>query len=53
MENLLSLLNDYTLNNADNVTKAMAEDLRKRRIEKNLTLEQVAEISEVTLGNVF
>ena len=52
MENLLSLLNDYTLNNADDVTKAMAEDFRKRRIEKNLTREQVAEISEVTLGNI-
>ena len=41
MENLLSLLNDYTLNNADDVTKAMAEDFRKRRIEN---FEQITTI---------
>lgn len=42
MDNILSLLNNYTLDNADDIAKALADDFRKRRIEKNLTREQVA-----------
>ncbi len=40
MDNILSVLNNYTLDNADDIAKALAEDFRKRRIEKNLTREQ-------------
>lgn len=52
MNNILSVLNDYTLDNADDIAKALAEDFRKRRIEKNLTREQVAEKSGVALSNL-
>ncbi len=52
MNNILSVLNNYTLDNADDIAKALAEDFRKRRIEKNLTREQVAEKSGVALSNL-
>ena len=38
--------------NADNIAKSVAYDFRKRRIEKNLTREQVAEKSGVSLSNI-
>lgn len=52
MNNILSVLENYTLNNADDIAKAMADDFRKRRIEKNLTREQVAEKSGVAVSNI-
>ncbi len=52
MDNILSLLDNYTLDNVDDIAKIIAEDFRKRRIEKNLTREQVAEKSGVALGNI-
>ena len=52
MNNILSVLENYTLDNADNIAKAMADDFRKRRIEKNLTREQVAEKSNVAVSNI-
>ena len=52
MDNILSVLNNYTLDNADDIAKALADDFRKRRIEKNLTREQVAEKSDVALSNL-
>ena len=45
MNNILSLLDNFTLDNADDIAKSLANDFRKRRIEKNLTREQVAEKS--------
>ena len=50
--NILSILDDYTLDNADDIAKWMADDFRKRRIEKNLTREQVAEQSGVAVSNI-
>lgn len=41
--NILSILDSYTLNNSDDIAKEIADAFRKRRIEKNLTREQVAE----------
>ena len=52
MNNILSLLESYTLDNADDIAKALAEDFRKRRVEKNLTREQVAEKSGVAVSNI-
>lgn len=40
------------LDNADDIAKAIAGDFRQRRIEKNLTREQVAEQSGVALSNI-
>ena len=36
MNNILSLLENYTLDTVDDIAKGIAEDFRKRRIEKNL-----------------
>ena len=52
MNNILSVLENYTLENADDIAKAMADDFRKRRIEKNLTREQVTEKSGVAVSNI-
>jgi transcriptional regulator with XRE-family HTH domain len=42
----------YTLNNPDDITKEIAADFRKRRIEKNLTRNQLAESSGVAVSNI-
>ena len=42
MNNILSLLDNYTFDNADDIARMLADDFRKRRIEKNMTREQVA-----------
>lgn len=52
MSNILSVLENYTLDNADDIAKVMADDFRKRRIEKNLTREHVAEKSGVAVSNI-
>lgn len=52
MNNILSLLENYTFDNADDIARALAEDFRKRRVEKNLTREQVAEKSGVAVSNI-
>ena len=53
MNNILSLLDNFTLDNADDIAKSLADDFRKRRIEKNLTREQVAEKSGVAVKNLI
>ena len=52
MNDILSLLDNYTLENADDIAKTLANDFRKRRIEKNLTREQIAEKSDVAISNL-
>lgn len=52
MNNILSVLENFMLDNADDIAKAMANDFRKRRIEKNLTREQVAEKANVAVSNI-
>ena len=50
--NILSVLDSYTLNNPDDIAREIADTFRKRRIEKNLTREQVAEQSGVAVSNI-
>ena len=50
--NILSVLDNYTLNDPDDIAREIADDFRKRRIEKNLTREQVAEQSGVAVSNI-
>ena len=50
--NILSLLEDYTHNNAEDVALQMAADFKKRRIEKNMTRKVVAERSGVAISNI-
>ncbi|MCQ2290028.1 MAG: helix-turn-helix domain-containing protein [Muribaculaceae bacterium] len=52
MNNILSLLENYTLDNINDIAMSMADDFRKRRIEKNLTRKQVAEMSGVAVANI-
>lgn len=52
MSNILSVLENYTLDNTDDIIRAIANDFHKRRIEKNLTREQVAEKSGVAVRNI-
>jgi len=52
MNNILSELDKFIYTNSEDVAKSMAEDFRKRRIEKNLTREQIAEKSGVAVSNI-
>ena len=52
MNNILSVLENYTLNSTDDIAMKLANDFRARRIEKNLTREQVAERSGVAVSNL-
>lgn len=50
--NILSVLDNYTLESADDIALKLAQDFRNRRIEKNLTREQVAEQAQVAVSNI-
>lgn len=50
--NMLAILDDYLHDNPDEIAREMANDFRRRRIEKNLTREDVAERSGVALSNI-
>jgi transcriptional regulator with XRE-family HTH domain len=50
--NILSLLEGYTLDNQDDIAKGIADDFRRRRIEKNITRDQLAERSGVAVSNI-
>lgn len=52
MNNILSQLEGFSLENEEEIAKAIASDFRMRRIEKNLTREQVAEMSGVAVSNI-
>lgn len=51
-DNMLSVLESYLHNNPDEIAMEMACDFRKRRIEKNLTREEVAGRSGVAVSNI-
>ncbi len=53
MNNILSVLDNYTIDNVDDIAKKLAMDFRARRIEKNMTREQVAEKSGVAVSNII
>ena len=49
--NILAILDNYLHDNPDEIAKEMANDFRKRRIEKNMTRE-VADKSGVAVSNI-
>jgi transcriptional regulator with XRE-family HTH domain len=49
---MLSVLDNYTLETVDDIALKLAEDFRHRRIEKNLTREEVARSADVALSNL-
>ena len=51
-DNILSLLDNYTLDNGEDIAREVADNFRKRRIEKNLTRDQVAEMAGVAVSNI-
>lgn len=50
--NMLSVLDNYMLETTDDIALKLAEDFRHRRIEKNLTREQIAECAEISVSNI-
>jgi transcriptional regulator with XRE-family HTH domain len=51
--NILSLLDAYLLdNNPNEIAKSIAADFRRRRIEKNITREDMATKSGVAVSNI-
>lgn len=51
--NILSFLDVYMSNNADDIAKQLASDFRHRRVEKGFTREQLAEHSGVAVSNII
>ena len=51
-DNMLSVLDGFALPDADDVARKMADDFRKRRVERGLTRESVAGKSGVALANI-
>lgn len=49
---ILSLLDSFTLDNANDITRQVAENFRKRRVEKNITRQRISELSGVPLSTV-
>ena len=49
---MLAILDNYLHDNPDEIAKEIAAEFRRRRIEKNLTREQVAEKSGVAVSNI-
>ena len=49
--NILSVLDNYTFETVDDIALKLAEDFRRRRIEKNLTREEVAQLADVALSS--
>lgn len=50
--NILSVLDGFMLGDSDNVGKEIAENFRRRRIEKNQTREQIAAKAGIAVSNV-
>ena len=50
--NMLSVLEGFVLDNSDDILIQVAEDFRKRRVEKNITRQRIAEMSGVPLATV-
>jgi transcriptional regulator with XRE-family HTH domain len=51
-DNMLSVLDSLTTESVDEITLKLAADFRKRRIEKNLTREQVAQKAGIAVSNI-
>lgn len=51
-DNILSVLDGFTLDNADDIVRQIADDFRKRRVEKNVTRKRISELSGVPLSTV-
>lgn len=50
--NILALLENFTLDNSEDIMLQVAENFRKRRVEKNITRQHIAEKSGVPISTV-
>lgn len=50
--NILALLDGFTLDNAGDIAMQVADNFRKRRVEKNITRKRISELSGVPLSTV-
>lgn len=50
--NFLALLEGFTLDNAEDISREVAENFRKRRVEKNITRQRISQLSGVPLSTV-
>ena len=50
--NMLSVLDNFTLDNSEDIAMQVAESFRKRRVEKNITRQRIAQLSGVPLSTV-
>ncbi|WP_251620583.1 helix-turn-helix domain-containing protein [Odoribacter lunatus] len=50
--NILSVLDNFTLDNPDDIARLVAKNFRKRRVEKNITRQRIAELSGVPLSTL-
>ncbi len=50
--NILSVLDGFTLDNTDDIAVQVAESFRKRRVEKNISRQRIAEVSGVPISTV-
>ncbi len=51
-DNILSVLDSFTLDNAEDIMIQVAGNFRKRRVEKNITRQRMAELSGVPLSTL-
>ncbi|MDE6278474.1 MAG: helix-turn-helix domain-containing protein [Paramuribaculum sp.] len=49
---MLSVLDNFTLDNSEDIAMQVAESFRKRRVEKNITRQRIAQLSGVPLSTV-
>lgn len=49
---ILSLLDNFTLDNAEDIARQVAENFRRRRVEKNITRQRISRLSGVPLSTV-
>ncbi|MDE6384466.1 MAG: helix-turn-helix domain-containing protein [Paramuribaculum sp.] len=50
--NILSVLDSFTLDDPDDIMMQVAENFRKRRVEKNITRQRMSDLSGVPLSTV-
>ena len=51
-DDILALLEGFALDNAEDIARQVADNFRRRRVEKNITRQRVAELSGVPLSTV-
>lgn len=49
---ILSVIDSFELDNADDIARQVAESFRKRRVEKNITRQRISALSGVPLATV-